>query len=152
MAVTSLLRARTQNAEVGMTTMTNRLLAAMNAHDLDAFVACFAVDYDSQQPAHPNRAFRGRDQVRKNWQGVFAGIPDFTAELLLSVATDHGVEVSEWRWHGTHTDGAPFAMQGMVVAGVDHDLIAWQRLYVEPVEQGGADIDEMVQETYRPSA
>jgi len=133
-----------------MSEMTDRLLAAMNAHDLDAFVACFAVDYESQQPAHPNRAFRGRDQVRKNWQGVFAGIPDFTAEILLSVAMGNGVEVSEWRWHGTHTDGAPFAMQGMVVTGVERDQIAWQRLYVEPIEQGGADIDEMVQETYRP--
>lgn len=133
-----------------MSEITDRLLTAINAHDLDAFVACFAPDYESQQPAHPNRAFRGSDQVRKNWQGVFAGIPDFTAEILLSVATGNGVEVSEWRWRGTHTDGAPFAMQGMVVTGVERDRIAWQRLYVEPVEQGGADIDEMVQETYRP--
>jgi hypothetical protein len=77
-----------------MSEITDRLLAAMNAHDLDAFVACFAVDYESQQPAHPNRAFRGRDQVRKNWQGVFAGIPDFTAEILLSVAMVNGVELA----------------------------------------------------------
>src|SRR6476469_2856510 len=28
-----------------------RLRAALNAHDLDAFVACFAEDYDSVQPA-----------------------------------------------------------------------------------------------------
>jgi hypothetical protein len=129
----------------------NRLLSAMNAHDLDAFVACFAVDYDSQQPAHPNRAFRGSDQVRKNWQGVFAGIPDFAAELLLSAEVAEGVEVSEWRWTGTHTDGEPFGMQGMIVTGVQGNQIAWQRLYLEPVERGGADIDQMVQETYRPN-
>ena len=93
----------------------DRLLSAMNAHDLDAFVACFAADYDSQQPAHPGRDFRGSDQVRKNWEGVFAGVPDFTAELVLSVVTDDGVEVGEWRWHGTYTDGSPFAMQGVIV-------------------------------------
>ena len=48
-----------------MAEIMNRLLSAMNAHDLDAFVACFAADYESQQPAHPSRAFRGSDQVRK---------------------------------------------------------------------------------------
>jgi ketosteroid isomerase-like protein len=128
----------------------NRLLSAMNGHDLDAFVDCFAADYESQQPAHPSRAFRGSGQVRKNWQGVFAGIPDFTAELLLSAEIAEGVEVSEWRWYGTYRDGSPFGMQGMVVTGVHRDRIAWQRLYVEPVERDGATIDEMVQETYRP--
>jgi len=29
-------------------------------------------------------------------------------------------------------------------------LVVEGRLYMEPVEEGGADIDEMVQETYRP--
>ena len=133
-----------------MAAIMNRLLSAMNAHDLDAFVACFAADYESQQPAHPNRAFQGRDQVRKNWAGVFTGVPDFTAELLLSAVTDEGVEVGEWRWDGTHTDGARFGMHGVIVAGVQHNEITWARLYMEPTEQGGGNIDEMVQETYRP--
>jgi len=133
-----------------MAEMMNRLRSAMNAHDLDAFVACFAADYESRQPAHPNRDFHGSDQVRRNWEGVFAGVPDFAAELVLSVVADEGVEVGEWRWRGTHTDGSPFGMCGVIVAGVHDDRIAWARLYMEPVEQGGADIDEMVQETYRP--
>ncbi len=90
----------------------HRLLAAMNAHDIDAFVACFATDYRSEQPAHPSRAFRGSDQVRENWTSVFAGVPDFHAELLLSATTDEGVEIGEWRWWGTYTDGSPFAMDG----------------------------------------
>jgi ketosteroid isomerase-like protein len=127
-----------------------RLLTAMNAHDLDAFVGCFASDYESEQPAHPSRTFRGSDQVRRNWEGVFAGVPDFTAELVLSAVTGDGVEVGEWRWRGTHTDGSPFAMQGVIVTGVQGDKIAWGRLYMESVEQGGAAIDQMVQETYRP--
>ncbi len=120
----------------------------MNAHDLDALVACFTTDYESRQPAHPSRDFRGSDQVRKNWEAVFAGVPDFAAELLLSTETDEGIEVGEWRWQGTHTDGSPFGMQGVIVAGVRGGQIAWGRLYMEPIEQGGADIDEMVQETY----
>ena len=52
-----------------------RLNAAMNAHDIEAFVACFHEDYESEQPAHPDRAFRGRDQVRENWSAIFEGVP-----------------------------------------------------------------------------
>jgi ketosteroid isomerase-like protein len=137
--------------EVDMGATTDRLLAAMNAHDLDAFVACFAADYDSQQPPHPSRAFRGNEQVRKNWEGVFAGVPDFTAELLVATVADGDIEIGEWRWHGTYADGSPFEMRGATVMGIRDDQIAWGRLYMEPVEQGGVDIDEMVQETYRPN-
>jgi len=128
----------------------NRLFAAMNQHDLDAFVACFDADYRSEQPAHPGRAFRGSDQVRKNWSGVFAGVPDFHAQLLSSATTDDGVEIGEWRWTGTFTDGAPFAMCGVIVLGIEEDRVAWGRLYMDEVEQGGGDIDQMVQESYRP--
>ena len=150
LALSARLCGRRDYTEVGVDEVMNRLLAAMNAHDLDAFVDCFAADYDSQQPAHPGRAFRGSDQVRLNWAGVFSGVPDFTAELVLSVETEEGVEVGEWRWHGTHTDGAPFGMQGVTVMGVRDGKIAWGRLYMEPIERDGAGIDEMVQETYRP--
>ena len=128
----------------------NRLLAAMNAHDLDAFVACFALDYRSEQPAHPSRAFEGSDKVRENWTGVFSGVPDFNAELLLSATTDDGVEVGEWSWRGTHTDGSPFAMRGVTVMGIEGEQIAWGRLYMEVIEREGADIDQMVREAYRP--
>ena len=133
-----------------MADLMNRLLTALNAHDLDAFVDCFASDYRSEQPAHPSRAFAGRDKVRENWTSVFAGIPDFHAELVVSATTEDTVEIGEWRWRGTHTDGAPFAMRGVTVMGVDGKHIAWGRLYMEVIEQDGADIDHMVREAYRP--
>jgi len=133
-----------------MAEVMNRLLAAMNAHDLDAFVECFASDYRSDQPAHPGRAFEGREQVRANWTSVFAGIPDFHAELLTSGCIDDTVDIGEWRWEGTHTDGTPFAMQGVTVMGIEGMHIAWGRLYMEAVERDGGDIDAMVHEVYRP--
>jgi ketosteroid isomerase-like protein len=112
-----------------------RLHAAMNAHDIDAFVDCFAEDYDSEQPAHPDRAFRGREQVRENWSSVFAGVPDFHADLVrLDAAGD--VAWSEWRWHGHQTAGGTLEMAGAIVLGIPAGRIAWARLYVEPVEQG----------------
>jgi ketosteroid isomerase-like protein len=107
-----------------------RLAAAFNAHDIDAFVALFASDYESEQPAHPDRAFTGSEQVRKNWSEVFAGVPDFRAELLRASA-DGDTEWSEWRWTGTGLD-----MAGVMLLGVRDGLIAWARLYVEPVEHG----------------
>ena len=130
--------------------MMDRLLMAMNAHDIDAFVACFAPEYRSEQPAHPDRAFSGNDQVRATWTGVFAGVPDFHAELLASATTEDGVEIGEWHWQGTHADGSPFAMQGITVMGVEDGHLAWGRLYMEPIERDGAGIEQMVRETYRP--
>ena len=126
------------------------MLVALNAHDLDAFVALFAPDYRSEQPAHPDRAFTGSEQVRENWAGVFSGVPDFHAELVLSATTCDGVEVAEWRWTGTHTDGAAFEMCGVTVLGIEDERIAWGRLFMELVDHDGSDIDEMVRETYRP--
>src|SRR5262245_37360617 len=106
-----------------MAEVMNRLLAAMHAHALDGFVGCLASDYRREQPAHPGRAFEGSDQVRKNWASVFAGIPDFHAELLASASIDDGVEIGEWRWSGTHTDGSPFAMCGVTVMRVEDQRI-----------------------------
>ena len=122
-----------------------RLHVAMNAHDVEAFVACFAEDYDSAQPAHPDRAFRGREQVRANWSAIFDGVPDFRAELV-GVAAAGETTWSEWRWEGTQTDGGRLDMAGVIVFGIRDDAIAWARLYVEPVEQAGAGIEAAVRD------
>jgi ketosteroid isomerase-like protein len=117
----------------------------MNAHDIDAFVTCFAEDYDGKQPAHPDRAFVGRDQVRENWSAIFEGVPDFRADLV-AATRDSDIEWSEWRWRGTQADGTQLDMAGVIVCGVSDDLLGWARLYVEPVEREGAGIDAAVRE------
>ena len=121
------------------------LARAMNAHDIEAFVCLFSEEYDSEQPAHPDRRFRGRDQVRANWSAVFSGVPDFRAELVAS-AVDFDTAWTEWRWHGTHADGSRLEMAGVIVMGVRNASIAWARLYVEPVEVAGEGIDAVVRE------
>jgi ketosteroid isomerase-like protein len=122
-----------------------RLSAAMNAHDIEAFAACFDQEYESEQPVHPDRAFRGRDQVRRNWSAIFEGVPDFTAELI-SASVEGDTEWSEWRWRGTQSDGTPLDMAGVIVGGVRNGRLGWARLYVEPVERGGAGIDAAVRD------
>ena len=121
------------------------LAEAMNAHDIDAFVSLFAPDYDSRQPAHPDRAFVGRDQVRANWSAVFSGVPDFRAELV-ATAVEGDTLWTEWRWSGTHEGGSRLDMAGVIVFGVRAGKFAWARLYVEPIESGGDGIDAAVRE------
>jgi hypothetical protein len=75
-----------------------RLRDAQNSHDLDAFVACFDPQYRSEQPVHPDRALVGSEQARKNWAEVFAGVPDFQAELL-RLASQGDTGWAEWHWH-----------------------------------------------------
>jgi ketosteroid isomerase-like protein len=116
-----------------------RVRDAMNARDVEALVACFQEDYRSEQPVHPDRAFGGREQVRENWSAIFAGVPDFTAELVAAIA-DGDSEWSEWRWRGTQADGTALDMAGMIVAGTRDGRIAWARLYVEPIEREGGGI------------
>jgi hypothetical protein len=65
---------------------------------------------------------------------VFAGVPDFRAELVVSSDTG-AVEIGEWRWSGTHVDGSPFAMCGVTVMGVEDGRVVWGRMYMEPVDR-----------------
>ncbi|HVD31731.1 MAG TPA: nuclear transport factor 2 family protein [Methylomirabilota bacterium] len=120
-----------------------RLVAAQNAHDIDAFVSCFAPDYSSEQPAHPGRAFIGSDQVRKNWTAMFAGVPDFRAELLDSAA-EGSTAWGEFEWRGTKTDGSPLLSRGVIIGTVRDGRLAAARLYMSDVEQSGQGIDATV--------
>ena len=123
--------------------VSERLLQAMNAHDLEAHLACFSEDYRSEQPAHPARTFTGIEQVRENWSKLYASIPDFRAELLrLAVVGDE--EWGEWIWRGTKEDGTPLEERGVTIVGIRDGRIAWGRLYLEETERESADITETV--------
>lgn len=120
-----------------------RLHQAMNQHDLGAFLACFAADYRSEQPAHPNRGFGGRKQVEKNWTALFAGIPDFHAELL-ATAAEGETAWTEWHWTGTRADGTALDIRGVTLFGIDDGRIISGRLYMEEIEEASEDIDATV--------
>jgi hypothetical protein len=72
-----------------------RLRDAQNRYDLDAFLDCFDSGYRSEQPVHPDRAFTGQEQVRRNWTAVFDGMPDFRAELREACERDLAVDAAE---------------------------------------------------------
>ena len=62
----------------------------------------------------------------------------------MATAVVGDTEWSEWRWRGTQSDGTALDMAGVIVCGVRDGRLAWARLYVESVEQGGAGIDAAV--------
>ena len=126
-----------------MSSVIERMHEALNGHDLEAFLGCFDPEYRSEQPVHPNRGFGGKDQVRKNWSAIFESFPDFKAELL-RYTSDGGTVWSEWHWTASGLN-----MAGVILTGVENDRIVWGRLYVEPVEEDGENIDEAVQHMTR---
>ena len=132
-----------------VTTMMERLRDATNAHDARRLASLFARDYRSVQPAHPTREFGGSSQVFENWSAVFEGVPDFRSELV-ALSVDGDTEWGEWSWQGHHADGSVFAMRGVTVFVLRDGLVAEGRLYMEPVDGGGGDIEAAVQELYKP--
>jgi ketosteroid isomerase-like protein len=136
-------------SEPGPAAMVQRLERATNEHDLEALVACFTADYRNETPAHPERGFTGREQVRKNWTQIFAAIPDVTSEVLRYVV-DGDVVWTEWEHRGTRRDGSPHMMRGVVIFGVVDGLAAWARFYLEPVQQAAGTVDDAVNRQVTP--
>jgi limonene-1,2-epoxide hydrolase len=141
------VRAGTRACEPGedlMTDVIDRLVVAMNAHDLGAVGGFIHEDYRSEQPAHPGRVFAGRAQMLANWEAMFAGIPDFHAEICRSVQ-DGEMAWTEWRWSGTRSDGQSFEMRGVTLFEIADDQIVAGRLYMEDVERDATGIEQAVE-------
>jgi ketosteroid isomerase-like protein len=111
-----------------------RMIQALNRHDLEAMVACFALDYRSEQPLHPERNFVGQAGVRNNWSYFFTVIPDIQVEILGEVEEGDTVW-AEVNYHGTQTDGKKYTVSGVWLMGIQADQISWARLYFEWPEQ-----------------
>jgi ketosteroid isomerase-like protein len=124
----------------GAAQLIERLVRAINEHDLDALVSCFDEAYVNETPAHPDRGFRGRAQVHRNWAQILAGVPDIQARVP-QVAVDGDTLWTEWEMSGTRPDGAAFLMRGVVIFTVTGRVATSARFYLEPVEHTSGDID-----------
>ncbi len=127
----------------------DRLIQATNAHDLESIVRCFAADYRNETPAHPERGFVGRDQVRRNWTHILAAVPDVTATVL-RVAVDGDTVWTEQEHRGTRPDGRAHLMRGVVIFGITDGAITWARFYLEPVQELGGSVDDVLAAQFRP--
>jgi hypothetical protein len=90
------------------------LLAAFNAHDIDAVMAFFTTDCVFDMPRGPapgGRRLVGLDEVRAGIRSRFEGIPDIRYEDDRHVVCgDRGV--SEWTIRGTWSTGEPIEVRG----------------------------------------
>ena len=125
-----------------------RLRSVTNAHDLEGLVDCFAVDYVNETPVHPARGFTGREQVRRNWQQIFAAVPDLRAEVVRSVA-DGDTVWTEWDMTGTRVDGSAHHMCGVILFVVQDERIREARFFLEPVDAGVGTVDDAVRQQVR---
>jgi len=127
------------SADPSVIDVLERIRRATNQHDLNALAACFAPDYQSEFPVHPDRAFQGHAQLRNNWTQIFRAVPNIHAELLRSAA-DGATVWAEWEWTGTLASGGPFLHRGVTIHGIKQGKTSWVRLYMEPVREGDPGI------------
>jgi hypothetical protein len=92
---------------------------------------------------HPKRGFTGREQVRRNWEQIFAAIPYLNSEILCS-AVDGNTVWTEWEHRGTRPDDSRHLMRGVVIFGMADGLADWARFCLEPVREGDGDADAAV--------
>lgn len=131
------------HADQPQPTVADTVCAAVNAHDLDRVVDCFTEDYFNETPAHPARGFRGHEQVRRNWEQIFAAIPDIEATVLRSDQVGSRVW-SEWEMRGTRHDGGHHLLRGVMIFTAAGDRASAVRFYLEPVDADAADADQAI--------
>jgi limonene-1,2-epoxide hydrolase len=119
-----------------------RFLDAANHHDADGLRACVHPEFESFQPLHPARNFRGAGQLISNWKAIFEAEPGFRLTLLRASTTGNTV------WAEIHGAGASAEAAGIFIVGVEDGRIRWIRVYsdlVEPLPE------EPVEEAPEPS-
>jgi ketosteroid isomerase-like protein len=125
-----------------MILLLERMRAALDAHDLDAFVGFFRDDYVGERPRHPGTPMSSRDDVRRNWEEVISDVPDLRVEVPAAVE-DGNTIWSEWRAYGTARSGAELELRGVIIFGIQDGQVAWSRMYMEPVEHEGVPLTEL---------
>jgi ketosteroid isomerase-like protein len=124
---------------------------ALNAHDAGALADCFHHDLHSEDFVHPSQTFRGREQVRRNWELMFRNVPDLQAELRTTAVEDDTVW-GEWRIWGTRRDGEMLDLRGVVISQVRDGRIASSRRYLAPLDPGQETVDDYFRRLIEPVA
>src|SRR3989454_4241074 len=114
-------------------TIVERVRRALNAHDIEGLLALVDPEYESEQPAHPDRTFSGREQVRKNWSTIFNRVPNLRADIIMT-AVEGDTAWTEWWWHGVRGDGTKFDYKGVTLFRIWNGRVVSGRLYMEPVQ------------------
>jgi ketosteroid isomerase-like protein len=116
-----------------------RLYAAINAHDIDGIVACWAPGGIERVPlAGELRAPEGIEAFARE---LFAAIPDYRLEVT-DLLADRDRVIARFRAYGTFTGGPlfglratskPWRSEGIDVIRFEDDLIAELDVYSDPI-------------------
>jgi ketosteroid isomerase-like protein len=112
------------------------IMAAFNAHDLDAIMAFFADDcsFDTSRGPEPwGQRLVGKDAVRGGLAARFTAIPDVHYAADRHWIAGH-LGVSEWLVTGTTTDGTPIKARGCDLWEFRDDLIVRKDSYWKAVD------------------
>jgi len=112
-----------------------RFLDAANHHDADTLYASVHPEFESFQPLHPGRNFRGPGQLISNWKAIFQAEPGFRLTVLRASTTGNTV------WVELHGAGDSAEAAGIFIVGVENGRIRWVRVYSDLVEPDD-DLDE----------
>ena len=124
--------------------LVERMRAALDAHDVDAFVGFFHEDYSGERPRHPGSRKIDREEVRGNWEEMIRDVPDLRVEIPAAIQEGDTIW-SEWRVYGTARSGAMLELRGVILFGVQAGRVAWSRTYLEPVEQEGKPLPGLIE-------
>ncbi|MGW5262310.1 nuclear transport factor 2 family protein [Microbispora sp. NPDC004025] len=92
--------------------LADRVLNAVNGHDLDRLSACYDDDAVLSTPLGDNV---GREQIVRYWENLFKGFTDMAMTVWNRVeCADPGF--SEWTMTGTHTGPFPLPDGGVASA------------------------------------
>ena len=73
-----------------MSDVVDRVLEALNAHDIDAFVECYTEDATIED-GHDTVVARGHDEVRQRYGPMFERFPDVRVSALHRIDLDEFV-------------------------------------------------------------
>jgi len=111
------------------------LMAAFNARDIAALMACMAEDcafHAAAGPVAEGAVYRGRAAVEAAYQAIFQAFPQ-AAWTEGSHAVTGETGVSSWRFVGTRADGTQVDVQGCDLFTFHGDLIALKDSYRKAV-------------------
>ncbi|HEX3393600.1 MAG TPA: nuclear transport factor 2 family protein [Acidimicrobiales bacterium] len=114
----------------------SRFLDAANHHDADTIYATVHPDFESFQPLHPGRNFRGPGQLVSNWKAIFEAEPGFRLTVLRASTTGNTV------WVELHGAGDSAEAAGIFIVGVENGRIRWVRVYSDLVEPLPEPVEE----------
>ena len=104
-----------------MTDVIDRVLVALNAHDVDAFVACYAEDATIEN-GHDEVFVRGNEELRVRYSRMFEQLPDVRVEALSRI------DVGEFVVQEEVVTGRGEPQRHVAIYLVRDDLIQRERL------------------------